>query len=489
VLLRSIVVAGARHTRTSFVQNIADDTFTLGEPVTTDRLERLRDDLYDLGVFRGVTLELTPKDDPARDLVVTLAERGRYELEGKFGASTDQGIRVSGRATRYHLWGLAHRLDLLGQIGFDWLTEDISSWVPDFTDPEWRLAATYTAPRFPLARQDFVLDLVIREVENERTWQMDRTGGGVAIVTRVGRRMEVRIGPRLELRRLEEVDTAVLLEGEPWADLVGLEEPALPSPWRVQDALVGQWLFDLRDDPIVPREGAFLAANAEWAPGIPWDADLPRTAFLKGDARISGYVPLRPLTLHLGVAGGYVASMNDLLVPLEDRFRLGGTASLRGYVRDGVGPHNQAERVDVAWPTALRPAIEYAFADDPNRWAPTGGDTMASGIVQLVIPFTALGLVGWDSTSASVFADMGNVWFLDPTALPTTDLEVTDALIPNVRVGVGAGFQMLTPVGPLSMDFAFNPQRIAASGQQLRFLRDELEEPTLRVHITLGSPF
>ena len=495
VLLRSIVVSGAVHTRESFVQNIADDTFTLGEPVTTQQLDRLRDDLYSLGVFRGVSLDLTPKDEAARDLVVDLAERGRYELEAKFGASTDQGIRVSGRATRYHLWGIAHRLDLLGQIGFDWLTEDISSWVPDFTDPEWRLAARYTAPRFPLPRQDLVVDVVLREVENERTWQMDRTGGGVAVETRIGRTrylrplLVVRIGPRVELRRLEEVDTAVLLPGEPWADLVGLEEPILPSPWRVQDALVGRVDLDVRDDPIVPRSGGFVSSTVEWAPGLRWDPDLPRTAFVKGEARGSLYVPLQPLTLHLGVAGGWVKSTNDLLVPLEDRFRLGGTASLRGYLRDGVGPHNQAERVEVAWPSALGPAIEYTLADDPNRWAPTGGDTMASGILQLVIPFTALGLVGWDSTSASLFADAGNVWFLDPSATPTTDLPLYADLLPDIRVGLGAGFQMITPVGPLSVDFALNPQRIAATGAQLRLLRDDLEEPWGRVHITLGSPF
>jgi outer membrane protein assembly factor BamA len=272
---------------------------------------------------------------------------------------------------------------------------------------------------------------------------------------------------------------------------VGIDDPTLPSPWRIQDSILANVVLDARDDPIAPRVGGLLSSTVEWAPGLPWDQilDQPRTAFLKGELRASGYIPMQRVTLHLGGAGGYVDSTNTYLVPLEDRFRLGGTNSLRGYVRDGVGPHNSAERVEVAWPSALGPVIDYTLADDPNRWAPTGGDLTASGIAQLIVPLTAFGLVGWDSTFASFFADVGNVWFLDPTATPTTDLSRFATRIPDLRVGLGAGFQMLTPIGPLSVDFAVNPQAAAATGAQQTLLIDELEEPLFRVHITLGATF
>jgi outer membrane protein assembly factor BamA len=111
----------------------------------------------------------------------------------------------------------------------------------------------------------------------------------------------------------------------------------LPSPWRWQESLTSLVVVDLRDDPIQPRKGALFSLNGEAAPGLPWP-DQPVTTFLKGEVRGSFYVPTGPVTLQLSGRGAHVRSLGDNLVPLEDRFRLGGTNSLRGFVRDGVGP-------------------------------------------------------------------------------------------------------------------------------------------------------
>jgi outer membrane protein assembly factor BamA len=498
VVLRSTVVRNARHTRTSFVQNVVDDTVTLGQPITAPQLDEVRRDLYDLGTFRLVSLQLIGEEyEPARDLVIDLTERARYEFELAPGVSTDEGIRLFGRATRHNVFGLAHRIDVIGQVGFDWLSKDVSNWVPDFTSPEWRLAVTYTAPRFPIPSQELVADVVLREVEQERSWEMDRSGAGLGVETKAGRCPDApctrfRLGTRVELRRFAEIDQAVLLEGEPWTVLIGPGEAELPTLWRVQDSVTGLVVTDLRDDPISPHTGWLLSLNAEWAPGLPWNEnDQPRTAFVKGEARFSGYVPIQRVVLHLGLGGGKMWSLRQGdaggVVPVEDRFRLGGTGSFRGFVRDGVGPHNSADRVDVAYPAGIGPVVEYTLRDDPRRWAPTGGDTTASGTVQLVVPLTALGMAGWDNYSGSLFVDAGNVWFLDPSATPTTDIPRIADLIPDLRVGLGAGVQALTPVGPLSLDFAVNPQAALATGAQRVQLVEELEEPNFRVHLTLGA--
>ena len=44
-----------------------------------------------------------------------------------------------------------------------------------------------------------------------------------------------------------------------------------------------------------------------------------------------------------------------------------------------------------------------------------------------------------------------------------------------------------TPIGPLSLDFAVNPQAAAASGARRVQLVEELEEPPFRLHLTLGA--
>lgn len=481
VLLRSVVTRGTRLTKAAFIQNEVD--LDLGQPVTSAALEDVRSRLYELGIFQSVSLTLIG-DEEARDLVVSLDERKRWGLEAGGGVSTDQGYRAYGRLTRRNLFGTAQRLELFGQAGFEYRSDDIRDWLPDFTNPEWRAAVSYTAPRFPTRNQELILDLVLRERRQERTWRMDRTGGGVAIETRLDR-TRLRFGARLETRQLNEVDAGALLEGEPWAEMLGLPNPDLTRPpWRVQESLVGLLIHDLRDNPLQPRKGALLSANVEWAPGFPWDEirDQPRTAFLKSEARISVYIPLSGLTLHVAAGGGHIASFAGP-VPLEDRFRLGGTGSLRGFVRDAVGPQNITPPLRVDWPTGIGPAIDYALRDNPERWTPTGGDTNAVGTVELLMPLPALGFASWEGYAGEFFADVGNAWFLDPDATPESE----NRDVPFLRFGVGAGMRIDTPIGPLQLDFAVNPQAAAAQGARRVLLIDGWREPVARLHLTLGA--
>lgn len=494
VLLRSVVVRGMRVTDASFVRNVVD--LHPGNPVTSDDLDRVRSSLYDLGVFQSVRLNLLG-DEAARDLLVNLDERKRLSFELAPGVSTDQGVRAYGRAVGRNLFGRAQQIELLGQVGFEFRSDDVRDWLLDVSNPEWRAAAQYSAPRFPGRQQQLVLDVVLRERRQERTWQMNESGGGVAIERHVRRPhvdgvgyddLRLRLGARLETRQITEIDGGALLPGEPWAQIIGLRASTLPSPWRVQEALTGLAVYDLRDDPVQPHKGALLSLNAEWTPGLPWDElfDQPRTAFLKSDVRVSGYVPLSRFTLHLAVGGGYIASFAGL-PPLEDRFRLGGTGSLRGYVRDSVGPQRKSLPLDVDWPGGIGPVIGHALADAPERWTPTGGDTLGTLTTELLMPLPALGLTGWDGYATEVFADVGNVWLLDPDATAISDQEPYASLVPFLRVGAGVGLQVETPVGPLQLDVALNPQAAFSQGARRALLVDAWREPSVRAHLTLGA--
>lgn len=502
VLLRSAVTRGTRYTRQGVVQRELESHLELGAPIRAASLDDLRSHLYDLGVFSGVATQALG-DEPARDLVVEVTERKRWLFETGGGVATDQGVRAFGRLLQRNVGGLAHQLELFGQVGFEWRSDDLRDWLPDFASPEWRAATSYTARRFPGHEEQLVLDLVLRERIQERTWRMDRTGGGVALETMVGR-TRFRGGTRLESRKLDQVDPAALLAGEPWARLVGLDpasdgpglvgDPVLPSAARWQESVTGLVAYEGIDagDLLNPRRGVLLSANTEWAPGLSWP-DQPRAAFVKGEARASGYAPVGEFTLHLSAMSGYAYALSDGVVPLEDRFRLGGTGSLRGFVRDGVGPQNVWPRVAVDWPDALEPALDYTLRDDPERWTPTGGDATAVGSIDLQMPLPALGLTGWEGYTAELFADVGNVWLLDPDAAaastsPTESPRFADAL-PFLRVGAGAGLGVLTPVGPLRIDVALNPQAAFAPLRSDRraILVGDWEEPPLRAHLTLGT--
>ncbi|MEZ4236126.1 MAG: BamA/TamA family outer membrane protein [Myxococcota bacterium] len=491
IVLRSVVTRGTRITRPTFVENVVD--LHPGTPVTSVDLDEVRTRLYQLGVFQSLDLRLLG-DDEARDLLVTLSERKRWSLELAPGVSTDQGVRAWGRLVRRNLFGRAQQIELLGQVGFEFRSQDVRDWLLDVERPEWRAAMQYTAPRFPGRRDELVLDTVLRERRQERTWQMDRSGGGVAIEHRfggVGRGDEgfrLRLGGRPRGPPAHRGRRRGAAPGEPWQQMLRQDDHQLPTSWRPQESLTALGIYDLRDDPVSPTRGALLSANVEYAPGIPWSfaPERQRAQFVKNEARISGYVPLGGVTLHVTAGGGHIVPIAGV-PPLEDRFRLGGTGSMRGFVRDSVGPHRAAPPLDVDWPGALGPAIDYVLRDDPTRWTPTGGDTMASLSTELLIPLPAVGLTGWDGYAGELFADAGNVWLLDPQL---EDLQGNDPLLaaqPFFRLGVGVGMRIAPPVGPLQFDLALNPQAAFATGDRRTLLVNEWREPAVRAHLTLGA--
>ena len=81
-------------------------------------------------------------------------------------------------------------------------------------------------------------------------------------------------------------------------------------------------------------------------------------------------------------------------------------------------------------------------------------------------------------TSLVAFVDAGNVYFTDPTILATSALVDPE---PFLRVGTGLGLRVTTPVGPVQIDWGFNPAYYTSNWAQERG-----EEPW-RLHLSLGS--
>ena len=65
---------------------------------------------------------------------------------GGLSLATDLGILAIGSVQNRNVQGNGHQAFMLGQFGYAW-TEDSLRF--DSTEPIWRLATTYTAPRTP----------------------------------------------------------------------------------------------------------------------------------------------------------------------------------------------------------------------------------------------------------------------------------------------------------------------------------------------------
>jgi outer membrane protein assembly factor BamA len=308
------------------------------------------------------------------------------------------------------------------------------------------------------------------------------------------------------MARLEDADPGSLLTNEPWSQLKDSESPSLNTKGRWTDAISFVVVREGFDNPLEPSKGIYLKAMAELSPSIV--SKQLRVPYVKVEASFDAYIPLGRITLRLNGSGAHarVIPMGQIqtyqairdgeqvelqpAIPLESRYRLGGTSSLRGFRRGAVGPLNQVEHLDFDWSDNLDPAIDLGLASEPYRWVPTGGDTKFLGTAELLIPFTAMGMNSWDGYWLIAFADVGNTWLTGKDAYASSMSAETKGIFnPVLRYGVGFGLRVDTPVGPIQGDLGFNPERLFGSAEKRSLLRDKWKEPGARLHLSFGTLF
>jgi outer membrane protein assembly factor BamA len=466
VYLRSVLLRGQRRTRRAVIEREVD--LAPGQPLAPSRLAAIRRRLYELDLFTRVEVELVGDEDRAKDLVVTVQERPNLHAEVGGGVATDLGLKVFLRGGHRNLFGLGHRLTLLGQAGVGWLGD---GWTLDWLAPEWKAAARYEAPNIPARSEHFALDILFNEQAQEPSYRLERSGGAASVLLRLGEKGKAELAYRVQLRRLLDVDPGVVVPGDPWLDELSLTDlgdpaPSLPSVTRPQSGLDLSFVVDLRDDPFNPRRGALgsFVLNVT-------DEVLSDLSFLRGEGSVSWWWPLGGLGLQGRLRGGagWVPGGEGTL-PLEDRFRLGGGADLRGFALDSVGPANRVSREDIDFNDDLAPFIDYTGRTADTRWVTTGGDAMALASLELRVPFERLGLARWAGTELAFFADTGNVWFLAPG---TADSQ-SEPDEPLLRWSLGFGLRRATAIGPIQVDLGFNPMPVRGEGWG-------------QVHVTVGA--
>lgn len=214
-----------------------------------------------------------------------------------------------------------------------------------------------------------------------------------------------------------------------WEDLVGslgyryerlrIFDVALDAPSIIRQqeggsttsSLTGTLMRDTRDSRFDPSEGSRQSLSTEYAGGILGGTNY----FTRYIADSSWYRPLfwKFVGLFHGNIG-YVSAFGDRSLPLGERFFLGGPTTVRGFKYRGVGP------VDPAG-------------------VPTGGNKRLYFNLELIFPLYEKTIKG------SLFFDAGNVWE-----------EAKSYDLGSLRTAVGVGVRIVTPVGPMRLDWGFN---------------------------------
>ncbi|MCB9743309.1 MAG: BamA/TamA family outer membrane protein [Alphaproteobacteria bacterium] len=471
LFLRNVIIRGTRDTRRRIIEREVE--IETGEVILPEDLSALRSELYELDTFSVVSLQLQGEGDRLRDLVIEVREQPSWSFEIGGGVATDQGVRAVGRATRRNLWGLGHRLSALGQLGYGYAGNE---WRLDTSSPEWRAGLRYEVPT---RHQLLFVDALLNEQEQEPTYRMVSSGADLGVELELGTGRQAVLNYGVQWRSLDDVDPGALVTPDPWLDVLDVSDPTsetlyLPSAWRRQGSLSVLVLDDQRDDPFNPRAGHLISLQLEG-----YDALSSGFWGVRAYGRGQWIAPLGPVALELrsqaGVGG--VLGRGQTLA-LEDRFRLGGASTMRGYPLDSVGPKNAVAVDDLPLPSQLDPLARYLGKDSTERWVPTGGDAMLLATAELRVPAELLGLPLGSSTELVTFADVGNVFLLDPTVFTSSERIDPE---PVLRYGVGVGVHFATPIGPLQLDVGFNPMYFQASWPEAR------GEVPVRLHVSLGA--
>lgn len=393
-----VLLRGHHRTRAALLERVAD--LEPGERISRRRLLQAERDLYRLGLFSRVDVELVPTASPratARDILIDLEEGRRWRIAYGLSYHSDDGIGGLFGITRANLFGRGARLQL-----------DLRGSAND-----QRARLVYDQPVFGPLRLPITASLFARNDDRD-SFDVRELGSQIQITKDFDR---LRLGLAYDYRLVE-----------------FSQEPFDPTELEREDqaveiaSLTQSLILDRRDDPIDPRLGFSTNAQIQFAFPL-LDADA---SFLKLFAQQTQYRDLGPFgTLAASLRVGLIEPINDSVpvdpivppglasaeVPISERFFAGGRTTHRAYERDALG------------------LAGSSLLETPDgRVLELGGNGLA--LLNIDWRFPLAGDLG-----GVVFLDVGNVW-----------ADWRDATARSLRPGAGLGLRYASPVGPVRLE-------------------------------------
>lgn len=397
----TVVAEGNARTRAEVI--LRELTFHTGELWNQQEVLISQRRIFRLGYFQDVRIQRTgvPDESGQVDVVVQVREQDAGYVDYGIGYGTEEGVMFFFEVGHTNLWGAGRSLSLRLE------TEQAEqSYSLNFREP-WLLDSPY----------DLRLSLLYQDLDRE-AYSLTSTAFQASLDRELTRYVRGSLLYTLEMNRLSNVDDDAVLVNED-------DEPYLLS--SVGPVLV----WDNRDDPFDPHWGYHSDVKAEWA----LEALGSEVTFGRYTGFASGFFSWRKATLALLGRGGFADTFGaPAELPVNKRFFLGGRSTVRGFVRDAIGPKT----------------------DDGT---PTGGDVMVNLKAELRFPL-------YKKLGGTLFWDAGQIWWREEETISLGEL----------RQAVGFGFRYMTPVGPITFDIGFKLDR--KSGETPR-----------EWHFTIGNVF
>ena len=275
-------------------------------------------------------------------------------------------------------------------------------------------SALYSDPRFMGSRIRADASMAY-SYEIHETFNLTQTAGKVSLTKKLTPHLTGTLGARTSWNRLSDI------RGEISPDITTQE-----------NTLIG-WgpllVYDTRDDFIDPSKGWFNRISVEYVEEL-----IHANRFVKTEGQASHFDAITPrVVLATSLTLGHIEPVGDSRVPLQEVFFVGGNRSVRGWSEDGLGPRG-------------------------HGGTPLGGLDKIVTSVELRFPI-------YRFIHGVVFSDSGQL-----VASPD------ELKLDNQLFSVGAGIRLMTPVGPVRLDWGYK-------------LEPSEFENRWRIHFSFGYPF
>ncbi len=405
------------------------------------KVRRSQQRLYGTGFFDRVNIEPIDTDvSDEKDVLIQVHEKKTGELLFGVGYSSvddfvgfaEIGMGNFDLFNPPYFQGAGQKIRLRGEFG-----NKRSNYELSFTEP-WLFG-------IPLS---FGVDLYMRT----RYWteyDEGRKGGALRLRKRLTQFSEIGLTYRLEQVEVSDIDS--------------------DAYWAIQSEAGKNWISslspsltrDTRDNNYIPTRGMRNSLSCKIAGGVMGgDKDFVKTRFrnsfyLSISDLFRGDAP-RPIIGRNAAGAGHVLGFrfemgteqpygDTDIVPVYERFYLGGANTIRGFRYREVGPHDENDN-------------------------PIGGDSMVMGSVEYTFPIISM-------IRGALFCDIGNVW-------SAKDWKNNDEIFDNVwwkslNSGAGFGLRLYLPIGPIKLDY----------GWPLRTAEDDWNDTGGRFHFNIGYAF
>jgi outer membrane protein insertion porin family len=411
VLIGTVILRGNAFTRDAVIMRELEPR--TGEPYNYEAILKSQQRVYRYGYFSLARFEPAHEQEreDVKDMLFTVEERPAGAVEFGVGYGDLDRFRGFVEVSHRNLWRSAH----------------YASVRVEGSDILQRTAFTYRMPWF-LGYRSWESKTILAWSDSKRInqdtrevyYQTRKTSASYGI-----ERLDHPVKPSLTYQ-FENVDN------------YNVQQEAELTPedsGRVRiSSLTPAVVWDLRDSIFDPRRGSVHGITVKEAMSLVGS----KADFTKATVQTTWFFPAKDFAVLAlsGRAGMAWPHKDTPEVPIHERFYLGGSTTVRGYLQDSIGP----------------PTVEATSSK-----IPTGGSSM----VQLNAEVRMGSAEGF---GVVVFSDAGNVW---------VDQRIR---LDDLRASYGAGIRYHTPVGPLRIDY----------GQKIH--RRPGESPG-ELHFTIGHAF